>query len=54
MFKSAETVHLILLCYLADAIRCAASADFKMGARNHPLTLIMEQLCEESRDSQNI
>ena len=37
MLKSAETVHLILLCNLDDAIRCAVSADSKMVARNHPL-----------------
>ena len=38
IFKSAETVHLILMCYLGDAIRCAVSADLKMVARNRPLT----------------
>ena len=37
IFKSAETVHLILLCYLGDAIRCAVSVDLKMVARNYPL-----------------
>ena len=37
IFLSAETVHLILLCYLDDAIRCAVSADLKMVARNRTL-----------------
>ena len=32
--KSAETVYLIVLSYLGDAIRCAVSADLKMFARN--------------------
>ena len=36
ILKSAETVHLMLLCYLGDAIRCDVSADFKMVARNPP------------------
>ena len=35
--KSAETVHLIVLRYLGDAIRCAASANLRMFARNRPL-----------------
>ena len=38
IFKSAETVHLIMLCYQGDAIRCALSADLKMVARNHLLS----------------
>ena len=37
IFKSAEAVHLILLCYLGDAIRWAVTADFKMVARSRPL-----------------
>ena len=37
IFKSAEKVHGILLCYLGDAVRCAVSADLKMVARNRPL-----------------
>jgi len=36
IFKSADTAHLILLCYLGDAIRCAVSVDLKMVARNRP------------------
>ena len=39
IFESAETLHLILLCYLGDAIRSAVSADSKMVARNRPLWL---------------
>ena len=27
IFKSADTAHLLLLCFLGDAIRCAMSAD---------------------------
>ena len=38
IFESAETVHLILLYYLGDAIWCAVSADSKMVARYRPLT----------------
>ena len=38
IYKSAETVHLIMLCYQGDAIRCALSADLKMVARNHLLS----------------
>ena len=38
-FKSAETVHLMLLFYLYDAIRCSVSADLKMIAPNRPLGL---------------
>ena len=34
-----DTVHIILLCYLGDDIRCAVSADLKMVARNRPLIL---------------
>ena len=34
IFKLAETVDLILLCYFGDAIRCAVSTDYKMVARN--------------------
>ena len=37
IFESAETVHLILLCLLGDALRCAVSADLKMAADNRPL-----------------
>ena len=40
IIKSAEKVHLILVCYLADALRCAVSADLKMIANNHPLLKI--------------
>ena len=36
IFKSAETVHLISLCYLGDAIRYAVSADSKIVASNRP------------------
>ena len=39
VFKSAETVHLILLCYLCDAVRCDVLADLKMVARNRLLAL---------------
>ena len=35
--KSAETLHLIFLCYFGDTIKCAESADCKMVARNRPL-----------------
>ena len=35
--KSAETVHLILLCYLCDTIRCAVSDDLKMVVRSRHL-----------------
>ena len=45
IFKSADTVHLILLCFLGDAIRCAMSADLKMVARNRPLILQMFLTC---------
>ena len=44
IFKSAETVYLILLHYLSDAISCAVSAvsaDLKMVARNRPLTIFV-------------
>ena len=37
IFKSADAVHLKLLCYLGDAIRGAVSADLKVVARNRPL-----------------
>ena len=37
IFKSTETVHHILLCYLDDALRCPVSADVNMVARNRPL-----------------
>ena len=37
IFKSAETAHLILVCYIADAIRCTVSADLKMAAGNRSL-----------------
>ena len=37
IFESAETVHLILLYYLGDAVRYAVSAASKMAARNRPL-----------------
>ena len=37
MFKLAETVHLILLCYLGEAIRYAVSAENKMIACKCPL-----------------
>ena len=37
IFKPAETVHLILLCCLGDAIRCAVSVDLKMVARKRSL-----------------
>ena len=40
ILKSAEIVHLILLCYLGDAIGCAASADSKIVAFNR---LLMKQ-----------
>ena len=36
IFKSADTAHLILLCYLGDAVRCVVLADSKMFARNSP------------------
>ena len=36
IFKSAETVHFILSCYLGNAIRWAVSASLKMVARNRP------------------
>ena len=39
IFKSAETVYLILLCNLGDAVRCAVSAALKMAAHNCPLIL---------------
>ena len=39
MFKSAGTVHLVFLCYLADAIIYPISADLKMVARNRLLEL---------------
>ena len=39
IFRSAETVHFILLCHLGDAITCALSADLKMVTRNHPLEM---------------
>ena len=42
ILKSAVTVHLILLCYLGDAIRFAVSADLIMVARNRPLQLIFK------------
>ena len=48
IFKSAETIHLILLCYLGDAIRCAVSADLKMVARNPPLGHIFTEIIAES------
>ena len=35
--KSTQTVHLILLCYSDEAIRCVVSADLKGVARNRPL-----------------
>ena len=38
IFKSVEAVHGILLCYLADAKRCALSADLKIVACNRPFT----------------
>ena len=41
IFKSAEAVHLILLCHLGDAIRCAVSADLKIVTRNRPLFIFM-------------
>ena len=34
--KSAERVHLILLCYFSDSARCALSAD---DGHNHPMVL---------------
>ena len=40
IFDSAETVHLILLCCLGDAIRFSVSAALKMAACNRPLTLV--------------
>ena len=40
IFESAETVHLILLCYFGDSLRWAVSAEKKMVARNHPWTLV--------------
>ena len=43
IFKSAERVHLILLRYLGDAIRCAVSADLKMAARNRSLENIFDK-----------
>ena len=36
IFKSDEAVHLILLCYLGDAIKCAVSVDLQMVSRNRP------------------
>ena len=41
IFKSAETVRLILLCYLGDAIKYTESADLKMVARNRPLVAMI-------------
>ena len=35
--ESAETVRLILLCYLGYAVKCPASADLKVVGRNRPL-----------------
>ena len=37
IFKSAETVPLIFLRYLGDAIRCIVSADLKIVACSRPL-----------------
>ena len=37
IFESAETVHLILLCYFGVAIRKFVPAKIKMVARNRPL-----------------
>ena len=39
IFESAETVHLILLCYFGAAVRWAVSAEKKMVAHNRPLIL---------------
>ena len=41
IFESAETAHLILLCYFGDAIGWAMSAEKKMVARNRPLDFII-------------
>ena len=34
---SAETVHLILLRYFGDAIRCAVTDELKIFGRNRPM-----------------
>ena len=41
IFKSAETEHLIFLCYLGDAIKCAVSAALKMAAHNRALAEVI-------------
>ena len=35
---SAEKVHVILMCYFGEALRCAVSAENKMVARIRPLS----------------
>ena len=37
IFKSADPVRLIWLCYSDDAVRCIVSDYMKMVAKNHPL-----------------
>ena len=37
IFKSNETVHLIMLCNSGEDVGCAVLADLKMVARNLPL-----------------
>ena len=37
IFKSAEAVHLTLLCHFGEAIKCALSDENTMAARNRPL-----------------
>ena len=38
IFESAETVHLILLCYFGDAVRWAVSAEKQEGRLQSSLT----------------
>ena len=47
IFKSAETVYLLFVCYLGDAIRRAMSADSKMVACYRPLIQILFSLQQQ-------
>ena len=45
IFESAETVHLIMLCYFGDAIRWTVSAEKKMSVHNRPFIYILSIIC---------